>query len=48
MKQLPVEKRALQIASMTGFLICVAVAVWGWQSGVLTSQDRLQDLGVCV
>lgn len=44
MKQLPVEKRALQIASMTGFLICVAVAVWGWQSGVLTSQDRLQAL----
>ena len=44
MKQLPVEKRALQIASMTGFLICVAVAVWGSQSGVLTSQDRLQAL----
>lgn len=44
MKQMPVEKRILQIASLTGFLICVAVAVWGWQTGVLTSQDRLQAL----
>lgn len=44
MKPMPVEKRVLQIASLTGFLICVAVAVWGWQTGVLTSQDRLQAL----
>lgn len=44
MKQMPVEKRILQIASLTGFLICAAVAVWGWQTGVLTSQDRLQAL----
>lgn len=44
MKQMPVEKRILQVASLTGFLICAAVAVWGWQTGVLTSQDRLQAL----
>ena len=41
---MPVEKRVLQIVSATGFLICVAVAVWGWQAGVLTSQEKLQEL----
>ncbi len=40
----PIEKKALQIVSAAGFLICVAVAVWGWQTGVLTSQERLQAL----
>ncbi len=40
----PIEKRVLQAASAAGFLICVAVAVWGWQTGVLTSQDKLQEL----
>ena len=40
----PIEKRALQAASLIGFLICVAVAAWGWQTGVLTSQERLQEL----
>ena len=46
MKQqnVPIEKRALQAASLVGFAICVAVAVWGWQTGVLTSQEKLQDL----
>lgn len=44
MKTVPIEKRALQAASLAGFAICVAVAVWGWQSGVLTSQERLQEL----
>lgn len=40
----PIEKRALQIASLAGFAVCVAVAVWGWQTGVLTSQERLREL----
>ena len=44
MKTAPIEKRALQAASLAGFAICVAVAVWGWQTGVLTSQERLQEL----
>lgn len=40
----PVEKTALRIASFTGFALCVLVALWGWQTGVLTSQERLQAL----
>ena len=44
MNQQPIEKRVLQIVSAVGFFICVAVAVWGWQTGVLTSQERLQKL----
>lgn len=44
MKQQPVEKRVLQLASLVGFLICIAIAIWGWQTGVLTSQERLQAL----
>ena len=44
MKPVPIEKRALQTVSLIGFAICVAVAVWGWQTGVLTSQEKLQDL----
>ena len=42
MSQQPVEKRVLQAVSIVGFIICVAVAAWGWQTGVLTSQERLQ------
>ena len=40
MKQqtVPIEKRALQAVSLIGLAICVAVAVWGWQTGILTSQ----------
>ena len=29
---------------MTGFALCLLVALWGWQTGVLTSQERLQTL----
>ncbi len=36
------EKTILQAVSLTGFLLCVAAAVWGWRTGVLTSQERLQ------
>ena len=37
----PVEKRVLQAVSLTGFALCLLVALWGWQTGVLTSQERL-------
>lgn len=40
----PIEKTALRAASMAGFFLCAAAALWGWQTGVLTSQDRLQAL----
>ena len=39
-----VERTVLQAVSAGGFLLCVAVALWGWQSGVLTSQERLEAL----
>ena len=37
-----VEKTALQVVSFTGFALCLLVALWGWQTGVLTSQERLR------
>lgn len=40
----PIEKAALQAASFTGFALCVLAALWGWRTGVLTSQERLQAL----
>ena len=39
-----VEKTALQAVSFTGFALCLLVAPGGWQTGVLTSQERLQAL----
>ena len=36
-----VEKTALRAVSLLGLAVCLAVALWGWQSGVLTSQERL-------
>lgn len=35
-------QRLMQAVSAIGFAACAAVAVWGWQSGVLTSQQTLQ------
>ena len=40
----PVEKTMLRAASLTGFVLCLLAALWGWQTGVLTSQERLQSL----
>lgn len=40
----PVEKTVLQAVSLGGFAICVLVALWGWRTGVLTSQERLQAM----
>lgn len=38
----PTEKLILRAVSLTGFLLCVAAAVWGWRTGVLTSEERLR------
>ncbi|WP_298022969.1 TVP38/TMEM64 family protein [uncultured Dysosmobacter sp.] len=40
----PVERTVLRAMSLIGFSLCVLVAVWGWRTGVLTSQERLQAL----
>lgn len=40
----PVERTVLQAMSAVGFLLCAALALWGWQSGVLTSQERMEAL----
>lgn len=40
----PVEKTVLQATSFTGFALCVLAALWGWKTGVLTSQERMQAL----
>ena len=43
-------KGLMQAASALGFAACIAAAVWGWQSGVLTSQQALERwvAGCCV
>ena len=38
----PMEKTVLRAVSMAGFAVCVLLALWGWQTGVLTSQGRLE------
>ena len=38
----PAEKTVLQAVSFMGFAACVLVALWGRQTGVLTSQERMQ------
>ena len=40
----PMEKTVLREVSMAGFAVCVLLALWGWQTGVLTSQERLEAL----
>ena len=37
----PIENRVLQAVSLTGVVLCLLVALWGWRTGVLTSQERL-------
>lgn len=39
-----IEKRALQIFSFVGFLLCAVAGIWAWQEGLLTSQERLEAL----
>lgn len=38
------ERRALQVLSLAGFAVSVGLAVWGWRSGVLTSQEQMEAL----
>ena len=38
------ERRIVQAISLAGFAACVLFAVWGWRSGVLTSQEQLETL----
>ena len=37
----PAEKTAFRAVSLTGFVLCLLAALWGWRTGVLTSQERL-------
>lgn len=37
-------QRVLRGMSILGFLFSLALAVWGWRTGVLTSQERLEAL----
>lgn len=39
-----IERTVLRAASLTGFVLCVLAALWGWHTGVLTSQERLREL----
>ena len=37
-----IEKTALRVVSLCGLLLCVAVGIWAWKAGLLTSQERLR------
>lgn len=37
-------QRVIRGMSLLGFLLSVALAVWGWRTGVLTSQERMAAL----
>ena len=38
------ERKIVQGISLIGFAACVLFAVWGWRTGVLTSQEQLETL----
>ena len=38
------ERMTLQVLSLAGLLGCVILALWGWRTGVLTSQEQMQAL----
>ncbi|MDD3347248.1 VTT domain-containing protein [Oscillibacter sp.] len=40
----PIERTVLRVVSLAGLAICILVALWGWQTGILTSQERLAAL----
>lgn len=42
MKTIPM-KTAMQGVSALGLILCVFIALWGFQSGILTSQQAMQD-----
>ena len=37
-----VNRTVFQAASLFGLLLCIAAAVWAWNAGLLTSQERMQ------
>ena len=36
-------KNILRYVSMFGLIICAILAVWAWQSGILTSQQAMSE-----
>ena len=38
------ERMTLQVLSLAGLVACVILALWGWRTGVLTSQEQTQAL----
>ena len=38
------ERKIVQAISLTGLVACIIFAIWGWRSGVLTSQEQLEAL----
>ena len=40
----PIEKTVLRVVSLAGLAICVILALWGWKTGILTSQERMEAL----
>ena len=38
------ERLTLQVLSLAGLVACVILALWGWRTGVLTSQEQMQAL----
>lgn len=38
------ERMTLQLLSLAGLVACVILALWGWRTGVLTSQEQMQAL----
>ena len=38
------ERMTLQVLSLAGLVACVILALWGWRTGVLTSQEQMQAL----
>ena len=38
------ERMTLQVLSLAGLVACVILALWGWRTGVLTSQEQMHAL----
>ena len=38
------ERMTLQVLPLAGLVACVILALWGWRTGVLTSQEQMQAL----
>ena len=39
------ERMTLQVLSLAGLVACVILALWGWRTGVLTSQEQIHSCG---